>query len=156
MASMAGLMGVPVDFEFEGTVYKVAPRTLELEGYFERWLEDQGLKAIQRHRSTFSADEYQLQMDGWRRDCSAGDVYAYDGEISRRSRRSVAGVKYLAFLQLGAMNKGVDMHLIDRIDKDAAATERLLEAMARASGEYVEPVPQPAPPDEPAAAPAGQ
>ena len=142
MSELAALVGVHRDFRFKNKTYKVAPRDLEVEAAYEVWLEESALDAIKRHRRRFSPEEYEQQLAGWRHDCATGEVYAFDGDVSRKSMRGIAGMRKLAWLQL-CKAQPVPESLVAEVAEDVEAWTELLTAMQRASGELADPTPPP-------------
>jgi len=94
----------PMEFEFEGRIYKIGRRTFEVEDLFRRWLERNALLALQRHADAINPVQYQQQMDNWVRDCAA-EIYDFEGYHSMIAQTSRTGQKELAYLTLGAFNR---------------------------------------------------
>src|SRR4051812_10226523 len=99
MSEQADLLGVPVEFEFGGTAYRVGPVDFEIEAMFTRHLEQGARAFVNRHRDEMDLTEYQAHIDGLRRDAAAHS-YDWDGMLAAKARATVAGVKHLAYLRL--------------------------------------------------------
>jgi hypothetical protein len=159
MSELAPLLGVSVDFEYEGKTYRLSPRTLRVEAAMEVWAETQALDAVERQRHRLGPAAYERLLAIWQRDVASCDVYCYDGEVITRAVSFPGpGLKHLALLQLsydqGQQHKAtaelVDTIFRDRRD-DFAAYKRLLLAMARADGRVVAPDPNVEAPPTPGA-----
>lgn len=134
MSEMAATLGIPPVFRFQGTEYKVSPRDFEVEAMAERKLEENALDAVKRFKDRLSPHDYQVQMDGWRRDVAAR-LYSYGSPSFMAWAFSVEGMKYMAYLQLAKLNADVTPHLIDRIWADKEAWEALAIATAGADAD---------------------
>jgi hypothetical protein len=151
-------LGLPVNFEFEGKTWQVAPRDFELEGMFSRWVANEALQAVLAHADGVPGHVVQVLLDGWRND-KAARVYDYTGWVCAQALASDEGKKQMAVLQLCKLNKLASRALVDRVWKDKARREQLLLKMAEASGELEAPRPngeqegQPASPPSAATAP---
>ncbi len=117
MSEMAACLGVPPLFAFEGREYKVAARDFEIEASVELLLEGRALEKVQRHREKFSPQEYQLQLDGWRRDCTVG-TYSWGSPECVRWWASQKGMQEFAVLVLKRLNREVDAEVGERIWAD--------------------------------------
>jgi hypothetical protein len=128
----ADVAGVPTPFQFAGQTYQVHPRTLHIELLFQTWAEQQALRAIQRHRSNLGEQDYQVAIDGWRRDVGAC-LYAFGQNLCHRALLSPAGMRYMIFLKLarGAKDGGppVDQQLVDRMAQDRGKWDEVVEIM---------------------------
>lgn len=132
--SAANVCGVPISFAFTdpkgGKVWElqVSVRTFEMEFAIQRRLEDRALEAVKRHRDSMTAQEYTLNMDGWRRDVATA-VYEMGGESCWRFLTSKTGWVFNAVLQLKASSPEVDAALLERIYADADKMKELDEKM---------------------------
>ncbi len=128
----ARLKGEPLPFDFEDRKCMWVPRTFAIEAAFQKEHETRAYRAIQRHKKTMDADDYQAQLAGWRHDLAA-EVFTWGEPLSWKFLWSLPGLKYLAFLQLkaGAQHGGdeVDLHLIDRLAEDQEKWQELLDLM---------------------------
>lgn len=134
MPDTASLLGIPTEFTFRDKVYQVAPRTLELEGMFARWVSGGALEFIQAHQEQMTPQFFQGQFDGWRHD-GASHLYDWGTWICSQAANSEAGRKRLALLQLAKLNKGVTAATVEQIANDPAKWTELLLKMKEASGE---------------------
>lgn len=143
MSEIANTIGLPYEFDYKGRVVKVAPRCFEVEGYFSVWAESLGLKVLQRHQESLSVAEYDLLMNGWRRDCQQG---AYDfGEVACwRVALGEAGRKKLAALQInkaGGITLPQAEEFVEEVWADKEGRRRLEEVVERANADPNRPRP---------------
>lgn len=137
MSDTPSLLGLPVEFTWKDRVYKVAPRTLEIEGMFSRWVSDQSLQQVLAHE--LPPHILQAQLDGWRHDLAAR-LYDWTGWICIQAVNSEAGRKRLALLQLGKLNRTATAALVEQIAAEPEKWTELLLKMKEASGEINPPV----------------
>src|SRR5262249_23650417 len=142
MSELASLLGVAVDYAYQGKTYKVSRRTLRIEAAMEVWAENQALDAIERQRGRISAEALDRLFAIWERDVASAEVYCSEGEVITRAINCPGpGQRRLCLLQLTyatdqphqATAEMVDSIFRDRTD-DFAAYKALLLAMARADG----------------------
>lgn len=143
MSEIAAALGLPVTFDFDGEEYKIAPRDFEIEGAFEVWLEEQSLKAIQRHEKSLGPVHAALQLDSWRQECAAG-AYHWDGVACWQAKQSIPGRKQLAALQIskgGSMPLSDARNVVEQVFADDVARGRLEKAMEKANADPNRPRP---------------
>jgi hypothetical protein len=58
MGAVANNLAIPADFEYNGQIYKVSPWTYEIQGIFERYLEQKAVEGVRRMKSYLTPDEY--------------------------------------------------------------------------------------------------
>lgn len=128
MGEMSAALGVGGSFEFEGRPYKLSARNLTTEALFEVFVQENAINAIRRLQPRLGDGEYQMQMDGWRRDV-AGFVYTFDGPICLQAMLSSAGARHLVFLQMHQDNPGINQGVVDRIYADATKWTELMQKL---------------------------
>lgn len=121
MSEVASVLGVPPVFTYKGVEYKVCERDFEIEALAERKILDNGLRVIQGMRESLSPYDYQLMLDGHRRD-GATRVYSFGTPEHFRWAISEEGQKYYAYLALKKLNPQVTQQLIDQIYDDVEVT----------------------------------
>lgn len=137
MSDTARLLGLPVEWEFEGQTYRLGPRDLQTEGLFSRWVEEQALLAIQRDREHVTVAEYELALNARTRDI-ASQLYEWGELLCWRAAASVSGQKKLAELQL---SKGTGLALkqaraiVEKAARSPQDWQMLLLRMREANGE---------------------
>jgi len=158
----AALAGLPADFPFGGTVYKVLPRTFEVELNFQVWLEGQAYEALLRHRARLGEAEFAARSADWVRDCAAG-AYEWGTRPAWLRLLTRSGQERLAWLKInaaaGAPHNGprVSEEAVHAMAGDPAAWGRLMALVeaqdfpeARAPNGQA-PAAPPAPPAAPSA-----
>lgn len=138
--ALADLMARPLPFEFEGKVYLVAKRDIDIMLAFQRELELRAYLGIQRRRSVMDPGDYQQELAGLRSDTAAG-VYEWGELASWKWFFTESGHKtVLRFkLEKGAVEQArtpslepppaIDGTLIDRIFANAAKRKELIVLM---------------------------
>jgi hypothetical protein len=140
--SDAAAAGIPATFDFGGRTLEVSPRTLRCELHFANWAEAEGLRALKRHRRDLGEEEYQRQMDAWRRDCGA-HLYDFGSPLCHAALFTRAGLKKMLLLKIQAAEAQhagahgangaapADEHLLDRIAADREKWDELVAIMMR-------------------------
>lgn len=102
MSESADAVGLPAIVQWEGKPYYVSPMDhVEVVAAYESYLEDQAWQAIRRAKAKgyLSAEDYQEQADGIRRDIVSG-VYSYGSKAWLDSIRCMQHQKQLLWLML--------------------------------------------------------
>lgn len=127
--ALASPLPVAGQFDFRGTVYRFAPfDTVEVVAKFEGWILEQAWHHLRRSKDFLDRTEYQEQVEGMRRDITAG-LYTWGGPIRERVLHTAAGQKQLVLYMLQAEQPNVTMPLVETIWKDLAAAERIVGLM---------------------------
>jgi len=127
----AALAGVPADFPFGGSVYKVLPRTFEAELAFQTWLEGQAYEALVRHRQRLGEAEFAARSADWVRDCAAG-AYEWGTRPAWLRLLTRSGQEKLVWLKITAAaspphnGPRISEEEVHRIASDPEAWARLL------------------------------
>jgi len=128
------LLGVPVDFEFRGKLFKVAPRDLFIKISFADWCGiDAGL-TLSRYRPHWPADFYDAQMRLLNSKI-IGKQLRWGSEEVFNASWSEEGIRQLLYLKMmrGAEKGGArpERELLDDIAEDKAKYEELQAIMQR-------------------------
>lgn len=84
MGITSTVLGQPLEFEYNGQPYKMAPLNYEVQGLYERYMEKEATLAAERQASWLPKDKGDRLLTQVNRDIAAG-LYTFGGEEIARS-----------------------------------------------------------------------
>src|SRR5689334_13066535 len=99
---------------FKGKEYKVSPLDIDMLCMFAKWLEDRAFEAIQIRKSDLDEADYNRLLSLWLEQCVSGR-FRWGSRAATAAGQSRDGMKFLAFLQLSKLNKGMSQKLASQI-----------------------------------------
>lgn len=131
MATQSELLGVPLEFEYKGKVYKIHRQTFGLEAMFCDWVYHRAVDRIERARAiarlakrATSEEQYERQMNRLADNFSAGK-FEWEGELVNAAGNQPEGIRYMLLLRFRKFDQTVTLELINEILDDPEANARL-------------------------------
>lgn len=143
MGQVAKALGLGSEFEFKGQSYKLSPWSYKIQGHYERYLESEAVKVLQRLRPYLSDQEYKDQLGDVRRDIVNGE-YTFGSESVAKTMTSLPHLKQLLFLMLLENHPEIKKDLVEEMIQEEL--DRVLETMSQANADPTLLTPTPAPP----------
>lgn len=125
MSETARALGLPGQIDFEGQTLKVQRVTFKVEGYFERWLEDNLSAALERSRAVTSPEVYRERLEASNRQLAAREL-AWEGDVAPKVGRSAVGFRELSFWCVHDLQPAWTREQHDRLLSDPARCQQLI------------------------------
>jgi hypothetical protein len=109
MAEIAKALALPLDFEWpagSGQKWQLAPLDYEVQAQFERWLEEEAVRAVMRMRPVLGQQEYEAQLRRTFEDIAA-HKYDFLGPTGMQAVCTVEGLQRLFWLRLRRNHKDI-------------------------------------------------
>jgi hypothetical protein len=114
MGEISRALGQGSSLSFQGKNYTLAPWSYDLQGEFERYLEDKAWETCRRASQRLSKEEADELRAQTLRDITAG-VYTFGGPVSAKALQSLPHLKRLLYLMLEKKHPEVTPQLVDEM-----------------------------------------
>lgn len=111
-AAQAG--GKGPSLEHQGKQYAIAPFDLDMIQMFELWLEERAWAAVERLKHRITEGQYEKRLAVVARQIASLE-YSYGSEAYASASQSVEGQKFITFLMLSKLNRGMTQSLAGEI-----------------------------------------
>lgn len=118
MGEISRALGQGSEFEFEGRKYVLSPWTFDIQGKFERYLEEQAFRVARRMAATMPQDEADRLLRGVAEDITTGK-YTFGQKAWAEATTAIPHLQYLVFLMLQPHQPDVTLDGVKKIfEKD--------------------------------------
>lgn len=128
MGNVAQSLGQPVLFSRGEKEYQVSPWTLEIQAFFERYLEREILDGFYRTRQALDPEQADRVIAKVVSDIGLGK-YTFGTEALGEALRAKKHLQYLFFLCVKKNHKDVQLEDVAEWSRDKEAWDRMIEAM---------------------------
>lgn len=135
MATDAEVLGIPLELEFQGKIYKIEnPIKFDTEARFARWCYNDALNELEQMRvlNKLTNGEEGITEEQFEKSCTRLDTLLAAGEFSwgtalvhNKHSKTWPGIKTILLMRIKKYHPRVTMQLVDDIFKDADAAKRL-------------------------------
>jgi hypothetical protein len=126
MGQLADALGIGASISYNGKTYQIAPWTFEIQGKYERYLEEQAILAVRRNKHMLPEDEYGSALKGVMQDIAAGE-YSFGSDLLARSLKKLPHITYLIYLCLEVNHPDISLKLVQDMVKEKI--EEFIEKM---------------------------
>jgi len=134
MGAVAKGLAAPVEFEFEGSTWKLSPWTYAVQEAYETHLEGIVFKKLKRQRLNLTATEYDDMLRAATRDIATG-VYTFGTELVAESLRSLSNMKMMVLIMLKQGHPTLGMEFVDRVFDDEVTFKEIMARMNAANSD---------------------
>jgi hypothetical protein len=136
MGDVAQALAIGARIEYQGKTYTISPWTYKIQGQYERYLEQEAIKAARRISAVLPADEGELVLKAALRDVAAG-AYTFGSPLVGQSLQSLKHLKQLLLMMLLENHPEATMDLVEGLVKDKLA--EVMESMTRVNDDPKDP-----------------
>lgn len=117
MSELSRALGTPETFTHKGKTYELSALEVDVICAFEQWLMEKACEKAERLKHKYGQAWLDKQLGQVIQDAAAG-VYDFFSEHGDKARRSIDGVKKLAYLRMKRCNGEVDESTVEEILTD--------------------------------------
>ncbi len=132
MGQVSKALGAGSEFEFQGHTYIISPWSYAIQASYERYLEAEAVRALQRLRPHLSDEDYKAQLTDIRRDIVNGE-YTFGSEAVAKTMTVLTHLKQLLFLMLQVNHPDIKKDLVDQMVQEEL--DKVMQSMAEANSD---------------------